>query len=88
VKSLHRYFGIAVLSAAFVLPVMVTAGCAGRVTYGARVYDPGYRDYHDWNDNEVVFYRQYLNERHQPYREFRRLNRGQQREYWEWRHKR
>jgi hypothetical protein len=69
-------------------PLMLASGCAGRVTYGSRVYDPYRRDYHPWNDNEIVIYRQYWNERHQPYRDYGRLKRNQRREYWEWRHRR
>jgi hypothetical protein len=32
---------------------LTTAGCAEHHYY--RVYDPYYRDYHVWNDNEVVY---------------------------------
>jgi hypothetical protein len=60
------------------------AGCA----VGYRVYDPGYGDYHRWNGDEEAVFRIYLGERHEPYRKFRSLDQGQQREYWKWRHER
>jgi hypothetical protein len=49
-------------------------------------YDPYYRDYHTWNDAEEAQFRIYLGERQQPYREYRRLDADQQRDYWQWRH--
>lgn len=52
-----------------------------------RVYDPYYTDYHVWDDNEAVYYRQWLNERHRdPDRDFRKLPPEEQKEYWTWRH--
>jgi hypothetical protein len=57
-------------------------GCAGRVTY----YDEEHHDYHRWNNNEVVIYRSYWTNRHEPYREYSTLNKDEQREYWRWRH--
>jgi hypothetical protein len=29
-----------------------------------RVYDPYYSDYHVWNDDEVVYYRQWARDHH------------------------
>jgi hypothetical protein len=59
-------------------------GCAER---RHRVYDPYYHDYHRWNNNEVVFYNQWVVETHgDSHREYRRLHRDEQRQYWEWRH--
>ena len=84
----NRYFGVLIIATAFLLPIAVSIGCAGRATYGTRVYDPYYRDYHPWNDSEVVLYRQYWAERRQPYRDYRKLDRNERRDYWEWRHKR
>ncbi len=73
------------LGAAFALPLMTT-GCATHVGVGYRVYDPYYSDYHTWNDGEIVYYNRWLDETHRPHRDFRRLPREQQREYWTWRH--
>ncbi len=61
-------------------------GCASRHHY-YRVYDPYYTDYHVWNDDEVVFYRQWANETHRDAgREFRKIPPEEQKEYWTWRH--
>ena len=60
-------------------------GCAERHYY--RVYDPYYTDYHEWNDSEVVYYRQWARESHRDeHRDFRKLPREEQKEYWTWRH--
>jgi hypothetical protein len=52
-----------------------------------RVYDPYYSDYHVWNDDEVVYYRQWATETHRdPGRDFNKLRPEEQKEYWTWRH--
>lgn len=51
-----------------------------------RYYDPYRGDYHAWNAQEDQAYRRYLEERHQSYREYDRLNKKDQRDYWKWRH--
>jgi hypothetical protein len=52
-----------------------------------RVYDPYYTDYHVWNDDEIVYYNRWANETHRdPHRDFRKLNKDEQKEYWTWRH--
>jgi hypothetical protein len=53
-----------------------------------RVYDREHRDYHQWNTDEDGRYRSYLQERHEPYREYRVIGRDHQRAYWKWRHER
>jgi len=71
---------------ATLLLVLITAlsGCV--VGVRGRYYDPYYHDYHVWNDAEEAQFRLYLGERHEPYREYGRLSREQQRGYWQWRH--
>jgi hypothetical protein len=39
-----------------------------------------------WNDHEDRAYRVYLGERHQEYREWHKVNRSHQVEYYRWRH--
>ena len=51
-----------------------------------RVYDAKHKDYHDWNENEDRAYHQYLNEKHEENRDYGKLTREKQTEYWEWRH--
>jgi hypothetical protein len=52
-----------------------------------RVYDPYYTDYHVWNNDEVVYYNRWSVETHRdPHRDFRHINKDEQKEYWTWRH--
>ena len=51
-----------------------------------RVYDRDHWDYHSWDQREDQAYRHWLDERHEAYVEYNRLNRKRQREYWKWRH--
>jgi hypothetical protein len=44
------------------LSAIAGIGCAERHYY--RVYDPYYTDYHVWNNQEIVYYRQWSNETH------------------------
>jgi len=60
------------------------SGCAARVGVGYRVYDPYYHDYHVWAEPEPTYYHEWLGETHRPERDFRKLNRADQREYWKW----
>ena len=79
----NRFLRLIFLAGAFVTP-LITTGCAEHHYY--RVYDPYYSDYHVWSPDEDVYYRQWINERHYQYREYSRLDRDQQRDYWNWRH--
>lgn len=75
-----------VLAAVLFAPV-VTVGCAGSVGVGYRVYDPYRADYHVWDSNEGVYYNQWAVETHRdPHRDYRKLKRDDQSEYWKWRH--
>ncbi len=83
-SSGYRYLSSFLLVLVLAAPLAMT-GCAERHYY--RVYDPYYRDYHRWDDGEIVFYNQWVIEtRRDPHRDFRKLDRDEQREYWEWRH--
>jgi len=68
--------------------ILVTTILAGATACTARVriYDEPRRDYHRWDDREERAYRAFLVERKREYREFGRLERRDQEEYWEWRH--
>jgi hypothetical protein len=81
-----RYLAPIVMAAALGSQVIIT-GCAARVGVGYRVYDPYYRDYHRWDDHEAGYYNQWAGETHrEPRKDFRKLNRDEQKEYWNWRH--
>lgn len=79
----YRWLGSLLLAGAIAAPVMIT-GCAAHASY--RVYDPGYHDYHTWNNGEVVYYNRWENDTHREHREFRERNAREQQEYWNWRH--
>lgn len=52
-----------------------------------RVYDPYHKDYHNWDQREDQAYRRWLEEKHESYVEFERLDHKRQDAYWNWRHK-
>jgi hypothetical protein len=71
------------LAAALACTLLGTA-CAH---HSYRTYDPYYSDYHVWNGNEDVYYRQWARENHRDeHRDFRKLPPGEQKDYWTWRH--
>ena len=76
-----RYVSHLLMATALLAP-LAASGCAARVRY----YDEYHSDYHHWDDHEDRTYRVWLRERHYEWREFNRLNRDEQRDYWNWRH--
>ena len=82
-RPVYRYLGSLMLSVA-VVASMGTLGCASRTR--VRVYDPYRSDYHRWDRHETVYYNQWVVEGHRENREYNRLNKDEQRQYWEWRH--
>jgi hypothetical protein len=82
--SLKRRYVSSILQAVLLLSPVVFSGCAARVTY--RAYDPEYRDYHAWDGVELGFYQNWESETHRDHRDFRKRNREEQKEYFEWRH--
>jgi hypothetical protein len=82
--SSSRFLTSIFLAAALAFSVMGMA-CGGHHYY--RVYDPYYSDYHVWNGDEVVYYRQWATENHRDAsRDFRKIPPEEQKEYWTWRH--
>jgi len=81
VKTIPHYMATLVLGLAFITTIAAT-GCA------VRYYDADHRDYHRWDGDEDRAYRAYWGEAHprEPYREYGRLDGGEQRNYWNWRH--
>ena len=78
----QRLYRATLVLAALSAPFAMSSGCVARVGY----YDPGYRDYHYWDDRENRAFRGYLSDRHEEYRDFRHLTPDKQRNYWQWRH--
>jgi hypothetical protein len=64
---------------------MIATGCA---EHRNRAYDPYYSDYHTWGPGEQVYYRQWYTVTYHDrgYRDYHRLHRDEQRNYWRWRH--
>jgi hypothetical protein len=79
----HKFVSSFLLATAFCLPLVIN-GCAARASY--RVYDPYNRDYHQWDNNEVVYYQRWEVETHRDHREFKKRQKDEQKEYWNWRH--
>src|ERR1700688_4093644 len=86
-RSAHPYIASLFLTAALVAPVAITAApVPQRVDAQIRVYDPGHKDYHNWDDNENHAWGLYLSENHKKSHDFRRATKSEQSNYWNWRH--
>jgi hypothetical protein len=81
VKRILDSFAPLILGLTFIAS-LASLGCA------ARYYDADHRDYHRWDPDEDRAYRVYWMQIHprDPYRGYGRLNPGEQRDYWNWRH--
>ena len=82
-SQIKRILSSTILAASLLIAVANT-GCAGRV----RIYDDYHSDWHTWDHNEDVVYRSYWTGRHEPYRDYNKLNKDEQKDYWNWRHNR
>jgi hypothetical protein len=94
---MNRYLGALLLGVALTAPVGIQAGNnflddrrqdarERNERDQRRYYDRDHRDYHQWNDREDGRYRRWGSERHEAYRPFHKLQRAQQRAYWNYRH--
>jgi len=81
----RRCLSAFVLTAALATTGSVVAARAPQEV-AVRVYDPGHKDYHNWDEREDHAYRHYLEERHEQYRKYEKLKEKEQRDYWNWRH--
>ena len=80
-RTCSRYAASFLLAAALASPILMT-GCEAH----ARVYDPYYRDYHVWNNGEVVYYNRWESENRYPHVDYKHRNSDDQHKYWDWRH--
>lgn len=78
---MRKYIGSILLGCALLTPIAIQADDHDR-----KYYDPDRKDYHNWNQGENRAYQHYAQERKVQNREFRRLDRQRQRDYWRWRH--
>ena len=93
---MKKNFGLTsslLLSAALLAPVAMSAQDRDhdrddRAVNNYRVYDPGHRDYHNWNRDEDDAYRRWYGQNYngRDYRDYRKLHKKQQESYWKWRH--
>lgn len=51
-----------------------------------RYYDSKSKDWHDWNDHEKESYDRYRRDNHRPDRDFSKLSKKEQQEYFRWQH--
>jgi hypothetical protein len=79
----NRHFRTALMTGSLLSSAMIT-GCSAHVGY--RVYDPYYSDYHVWGPGERVYYNRWVAENHRENRDFRKLPKEDQHQYWTWRH--
>ena len=84
---MHRFLILSafVLSTALIAPVAAQRADDNN-HQDKRYYDRGAKDYHTWNNNEDRAYRTYLEQQHRDYNDFGKVKRGQQQEYFKWRH--
>jgi hypothetical protein len=82
----RRWLSTFVLTAALATTGSVVAATPKPQEVQVRVYDPGHKDYHNWDEREDRAYRHYLEERHEQYRKYERMKEKEQRDYWNWRH--
>jgi hypothetical protein len=59
-------FGFLASAVLIAAPILVV-GCAAHTSYGYRVYDPGYSDYHVYDRNEEVYYNRWTVETNRPH---------------------
>jgi hypothetical protein len=83
----NRRFASLFLTAALAAPLSVMAAAAPQaVGVQVRVYDRDHKDYHNWDDNENRAWGQFLVENHRTSHEYKKANRKEQSQYWNWRH--
>ena len=96
-QRILQYLSSVLLGVALIAPMGIRANSnfqewrrhnddARREHKNRRYYDRERKDYHDWDDREDARYRRWQQGRHQQYRDFYRLHRRDQSEYWRWRH--
>ena len=90
-RVVHRYLNVIVLSAALTVPVALRSRepdpqDSRRDPPAVRYEDTAHKDFHEWNADEERAYRRYLEEHHKKYRDFKKANKKEQEDYWNWRH--
>lgn len=84
-RQTNRFIISLFLAAALAAPVAMMAAAAPQAVQ-VRVYDPGHKDYHNWDGRENHAWGVFLTENHRNAHEYSRANRREQTQYWNWRH--
>jgi hypothetical protein len=75
------------LAASLAAPaVIIAAPIPQDASVQVKIYDKQHNDYHNWDDNEDHAWHQFLNENHRKDHDFKKANKKEQEEYWNWRH--
>ena len=83
----HLSIALALLAAALVgLPSVTTARTPQNAGVQIRVYDSNHKDYHNWDDRENQSWNRYLKENRKRQHDFKKANKKEQSNYWNWRH--
>jgi hypothetical protein len=75
----------AAMSVALIAPLALQAQPVPQAV-SVKVYDRNHKDYHVWDDHEDHAYAQYRVEHPAVKVEFKKANKKQQGDYWNWRH--
>ena len=65
---------------------IIAVQAAQGTTVQVRVYDRQHKDYHNWDNNENSAWGRFQVENHQKSHDYKRANKKQQAQYWNWRH--
>jgi len=83
----HRYISSLLLAAAIVAPVAVMAAPSPQdAKIQIRFFDRNHKDYHNWDDREDRAWGSYETDHHRKSMEFSKASKGEQQNYWNWRH--
>jgi hypothetical protein len=83
----YRFVSSLFLAAAIAAPASVIAAPVPQdASVQVRVYDADHKDYHNWDDHENEMWHQYLTENHRKDEDFKKADKKEQANYWNWRH--
>jgi hypothetical protein len=85
---MSRFWKVALLSAALIVPIALTPkALQAQDQRAARTYhDKQHDDDHAWNGQEDKAYRIYAKQNHRKVSDFSKLKEEDQQNYWKWRH--
>ena len=84
---MKRFLSTFLLGMTLLTPVALQADHDDKVKVKVkRYYDRDAKDWHEWNEREDRAYHRYLEEKHLNNRDWVRMKKEEQRDYWRWRH--